>query len=260
MVDQQLTIHFDKLKDIGQRGVRRAAAFVAMGQKAWGDESIKSVTIELPFSFQLLPDPLPKELADEVRSSFRLWLVGNALSEIVQGLSLFADEYFRNATLLSFHQKPVSQAALDRIEKFRKDTSMFAKLKNINDECGLKSGLLEHADGWVRARNAIAHNHGIINERTCPDGSNELVVSWREFEFSIDGKKIDNIIGHHVEKGGLLSFTWGNGTKKFALGAPVDFSEQEILNICMTAFLQVETMTSDLHKRLEKTVGKANAP
>src|SRR4051812_24049970 len=100
MVSQQLTIHFDALRDIAHRGVRRAAAFVALGQRAWTDETINSVTVETPFSIQLLPDPLPRELADEVRNSFRLWVIGNALAEIVQGLMLYADEYFRIATLL----------------------------------------------------------------------------------------------------------------------------------------------------------------
>jgi hypothetical protein len=76
-VAQQLTIHLDRVKEIGQRGVRRAAAFIAMGQRAWADESINSVKVQAPFSVQLLPDPLPKELADEVRKTFRAWLVGN---------------------------------------------------------------------------------------------------------------------------------------------------------------------------------------
>lgn len=256
MADQTLVIHFEKLKDIGQRGVRRAAAFVAMGQKAWSDENIKSVTIEMPFSLQLLPDPLPKELADEVRSSFRRWVMGNALSEIVQGLSLFADEYFRIATLLKFHEKPVSQEALESIRRFRNDTSMSTKLNKIETECGLKSGLIEHAEGWVRARNAIAHNRGVTNERSIPQGGNELAVTWRKFEFSIDGERIDNIIGHFVEKGGVLGFKWINGGKTFALGTSVDFSEEEIMNICMTAYMFVDTMTADLNKRLEETASK----
>ena len=96
MANQQLTVHFDKLKTIGLRGIWRATAFVAIGQKAWRDPDFKSAKINAPFAFQILPDPLPKEFADEVHSSFRLWLIGKALSEIVQSLTLsFLGEHAR---------------------------------------------------------------------------------------------------------------------------------------------------------------------
>ena len=76
---------------------------------------------------------------------------------------------------------------------------------------------------------------------------------------SMDGEKIENIIGHHVEKGGLLGFAWVYGSKVFAIGEPVEFSEEEIMNICMTAHFHVETMNADLHKLSEEIIGNSTA-
>jgi len=67
MEQKQLNIDFNAVAEIGRVGARRAAAFIAMGQKAWADETITSVTVETPFLVKLLPDPMPAELAKEVR-------------------------------------------------------------------------------------------------------------------------------------------------------------------------------------------------
>ncbi|HKY86241.1 MAG TPA: hypothetical protein VJL90_05735 [Pseudorhodoplanes sp.] len=254
MVQKKLNINFQKIADVGHRGVRRAAAFVAMGQKAWSDESISSAVVEAPFSFQLLPDPLPKDLAEEVRTAFRLWVIGNAITEIVQGLGLFADECFQLAVLVPFNNKPVSQEALDKARRCRNDTNLHSKLLMISEEAGLKSPLLDHTDGWVRARNALAHNHGVVRVRDYSPDTEVLTISWRQFDFSIDGKKIDNIVGHTVEKGGKLGFSLGHGSKDFNLGEQVVFSEQEILNICLTAYFHVASTVTELEKYVGKFV------
>lgn len=84
MAAQKQQIDLRALMEIGRTGALRAAAFVALGQKAWTDEALKSVTMDTPFSIRLLPEPLPEQLAKEVRSEFRIWVMGNALAEIVQ--------------------------------------------------------------------------------------------------------------------------------------------------------------------------------
>src|SRR5690349_17402935 len=89
----EIKIDFHKLADIAARSARRGAAFLSLGQRAWSDDTIASVKLDLAMAVQLLPDPLPSDLAAEVRSSFRLWISGSVLAEIVQGLSLFADDF-----------------------------------------------------------------------------------------------------------------------------------------------------------------------
>lgn len=251
---REINLDFNKLNEVGQIGIRRAAVFVAMGQKAWSDEKITSATVQAPIGFKMLPDPLPKELADDVRSSFRLWVIGHAITEIVQALSKFSDELFQIAILVPLHKKEMEQKALDKIRKCEVDTNLHAKLIMLEEDSGVKSPLLDHTFGWSFARNCLAHNQGIVRERDFIPGTKTLTVNWREFKFSIDGKKIDNIIGHTVENGGNLEMSLGHGSKDFKLGEQISFSEQEILNICLTAHLQTAATVKELEKHVKKFV------
>ncbi len=79
-------------------------------------------------------------------------------------------------------------------------------------------------------------------------------MNWGQFEFSIDGEKIENPIGHHVEKGGMLGFTWVNVGKDFKLGEQISLSEQEILNICFTAYVRIDASIPELEKYVSQFV------
>jgi hypothetical protein len=255
----QLNINLNALAERGRVGARRATAFVAMGQKAWSDESITSAAIEAPFSIKLLPDPLPEEMANEVRSDYRLWVIGNALTEIVQGLSHFADQLFEIAVLITYEGKTVPREALNRIRICRNDTSLHSKLQRVA-QLGLKVPLLNYTDGWTRARNAFAHNHGIVGRRHAVPPKNQLTIGWQKFQFAIDGQQIENIIGHHVEQGGMLEFAFAPTSRAFNLDNQIAFSEEEILNICFTSFVHVDPIMIDLQRHIGQYVELKAAP
>lgn len=63
-------VDFVAILNEGERAVRRGAAFVALGHRSWSDDSIASVKIDAPMALQLLPDPLPPDLASNVRSAY----------------------------------------------------------------------------------------------------------------------------------------------------------------------------------------------
>ena len=130
----KVSVDLNVLADIANRGCRRAAAFTALGRKAWSDEALHSLAAESPISVRFLPDPLPADLSAEVRKSFKTWIIGNALTEIVQGLGLFADEYYQAATYLKFHGKKISADAIKRIDQVRNDTNVRSKLDAIQQE------------------------------------------------------------------------------------------------------------------------------
>jgi hypothetical protein len=254
-----LNLDFAKLGEIGLLGVRRASAFVALGQRAWSDETISSLALDVPFGFQLFPDPLPDNLAKEVRSNFRTWLCGAAISEMMQGLSLFADECYMIATYVTFKDGRVLQEGLDSIARCRSDTNFASKLKRLAADFGVGSELLEHADGWTRARNAYAHNRGVVRERDCTPDTNQLTVTWRQFELSANGKIIEQIIGHYVEKDTEISIRLGSGNKIFDIGNALDFSEQEILNLALTAHTHVSEITSAVENLARNLIDQNSA-
>jgi len=114
--------------------------------------------------------------------------------------------------------------------------------------------MLDYTDGWTRARNAFAHNHGIVGRRHALPPKNQLTIGWQQFQFSIDGQKIENIIGHRVEKGGMLEFAFAPTSRAFGLDEQIALSEGEILNICLTSFAHVDPIMIDLQRHIGQFV------
>jgi nitrite reductase/ring-hydroxylating ferredoxin subunit len=256
MANATIKIDLNNLSEIGQRGVRRAAAFVAMGQKAWSDENINSVGLNTLLQIRILPDPLPPDLAAEVRASFRLWIVGNALSEIVQALSLMADDYYCIASYCPHHGKPLPQEVIDGQRRVKSDTNLHGKLLRVETDTGVRAPLLEHTGGWAKARNVLQHNHGIVRHSDLLPGTNELIVSWNEIAFSIDGNDIelDKLIGHRIEAGGLLAVKPVRAERRFKPGEQINFTEQEIMNICMSAYSYIGASIKELQTHVSRYV------
>jgi len=62
------------------------------------------------------------------------------------------------------------------------------------------------------------------------------------------------MVGHRVEKGGMIGVAWGNKRKDFKLGEEISFSEQEILNLCLTAFIGIDGSVLELEKYVKHFV------
>jgi len=250
-----LEINFAGVADLANTGARRAAAFLAMGQKSWSDDSIRSVQIPAPFSYTLLPDPLPEDLAAEIRQNFRIWVCGNCLVEIVQALSRFLDEYYALLVYAPLHGKKLTTHALEAVNKCKSDANLFAKLSRIETAMGFSPELTQFARGWVGARNALAHNHGMVRQRDCtPPGSGKLVLRRRRVEIGIDGQGIDfdQLIGKTIEKDTALSIGIGQAERQFSTGDLLDFTTQEMIEICFT----VNVVVSNMMKPLEGYVAE----
>jgi hypothetical protein len=97
MQDRVRRLHFD-FAGMQQRalvGVRRAAAFLGLSERYLEGEQPRSLTLASSLiTHQFLPDPIPDDLAAELKSAWRAWIIGNAIRELDQFLSLFMDEAF----------------------------------------------------------------------------------------------------------------------------------------------------------------------
>lgn len=256
MPEVRKEINAQQLAEIAKVSIRRALAFISLAEKAWGDEQLSSVKISVELPFEVFPDRLPKQIADDVRSAFRSWITAGALTEVVLGLGLYADELYELAVLLPYHGRKIDADAVARIKRMKCDTNVASKFRKISDDCGLRSGLIDHASGWASARNVHAHNRGLLRHRDCTPGKDELCVSWLTLDFYVEGMKIENIIGYTVEKGQALSIGYGRDERTFPIGKPVVFTEQELVNICMTAFIEVVKLSNDFLELAKKRIGK----
>src|SRR5271156_771720 len=78
--------------------VQRAAAFLAMGFRAVNLPPPTELNVDQHSMVTFFSSPLPSQLAHDVVSQFRIWLIGAALRELDAGYSLYLDGVFRAAT------------------------------------------------------------------------------------------------------------------------------------------------------------------
>lgn len=250
MVGLSLSIDLNSLAEIGQIGVRRAASFIALGERAWSDESLRSVRMNLPMGYGFLPDPLPEPLADAVRSEFKDWIVANAFLELERHFVLFADEYHKVAVYLSRNGQIIGEEAIHAINRFKNDTNLTSKFESISSNFSLTAPLSAHLDGWARARNCLTHNHGFVRERDCQAASSILVISWGRLAVSIAGKVIPSkeVRGTVAERDQSISLSLIQVEKRLSVGEKIKLNAEEMMEICFTASLLISQLVSKLNE------------
>jgi hypothetical protein len=257
VASHQVTVNFDKLAEIGRTGVLPATAFVGLGQKAWTGEVIRSVRIEAPFSHQMLPDPLPEPLANEVRAEFKSWIIGNALLEIERNLALFFAECERVLRYVALHGRKLRDVDIAALDQER-DENLRAKTERLRDSYGISGQLAASVGGWTTARNCLSHNNGVVRLRDVTLGDDRLVVRWRRLEIAIAGTVVppDKLVGFRVEKDSHIELRTVDGFKEFAVGSKIDFSEQDITELCLTAYFRIDEYVKQISDRVQAIVAK----
>lgn len=225
---------------------------MALGVRVSKDETVNSVVLDSTFAIHFMPPDLPVEGVREVQNNFRIWIIGNALRELDQATSIFADRVFESRTLVEFHGKPLSQEALDSIEKFKAETNVAAKLGIIAQRFGIDSDLLVHMRGLSKARNALSHNFGNVGERhTTHEG--ELRLSWLGFEVAV-GERIlsEDFEQFRVEKDTPVTFRALVRERTVPLNAPIELSPYDLSEICMTYWVQAQKIISALQDQVRE--------
>lgn len=229
----QIQLDLGKLADIVGIGARRASSFMALGLRVAADASVKNVSLDSNYQIQFMPNELPIEKVREIQSSFRVWIIGNALRELDQMTSIFADRLFEARSLVEFNGRPVTQEVLDGIESFKNRTNVAAKLETIAARFGLSSKFQVHMAALSKARNALSHNAGVVGEKH-GNQDGELRLSYIGFEMEVGGQVVAGEFEPiHVEKGQLIEIRTVEKCKTFPVGTLIDLSAHELQEICL---------------------------
>jgi hypothetical protein len=73
-----------------------------------------------------------------------------------------------------------------------------------------------------------------------------LTVTWNEIQWLIDNNNIkaEDLLGKSFDKDTVLGIQFGVASKKFEIGAAVDLSEQNLINICLTTHVHTNNMVA----------------
>jgi hypothetical protein len=238
---RELHIDIGGMQQRARLGIRRAAAFLGLSERFLEEPLPRSLTLGRSIRRQFIADPLPEEIVAELRSSWRSWIIGNALRELDQFLSLMLDEAFDNvqaARIVAGDEPPEYQwRRIDRV------TNVAQKHRAVLVAAGKFDG--PHVEdqncllSLSNARNCLAHDLGRVTAKRVIDGV--MRVQWLALQTVLrQGDKTTILDDVEVpfaldEDGpdGQVEIHFHIAERPFAEGELVDFTPDELLGICL---------------------------
>lgn len=234
---RQLSIDIGGMQERAHVGVRRAAAFLGFSEHFLAQDTPASLSLGNG-RVQLLPTPLPAELREEIRPNYRDWIIGNALRELDQFLSLAADEAWDivEAVRVAVGQHPPAHEwrRIDRVtnvsEKHRTvlESIQGFEAPHVEDNACLAS--------LSAVRNCLSHNLGIVDERRAANGV--LVAMWLAVRIQLNAGGVVTVLDNDTlpldaPEGGTLEVRVIVKEKVFPVGTHVTFTPDELMEICL---------------------------
>ncbi len=255
----ELKLDLRGMLEIANVGVRRTAAFLKIGDKIQEFELPDDFAINGGVAYNFWPNPLPADIKETLRNEFQSWIIGSCLKELEQHFSLFLDRAWHVVGLADLHgsAKP-SSFMIKPDEKFSGDTNSASKAEKFSAKTGIELDL-ECLQSLSKARNALTHGLGRVQQRQVNTDNNSLQILWIGTDLVlIDGEKeiiySDKPVDTYQvksEDGAPLEIRRKKRIKEFALGERIQFSQHELAEICMFYSQQAVKVHNDLIKYFE---------
>ena len=174
---RQATLHIDvnQLRAIAGIGVRRAAAFLAIGLNSTQGPNLPSLALNDRSMWRFFEEPAPEAVVREAVDEFRNWVIGNALRELDAYFNHFLDGVWTAAQFAKLHGQRVKSDFTPR--DISGNTNAASKLSDVMQEVKGDASQAGRLRTLSNARNCLAHSAGIVTTRHANDNGS-LKINW----------------------------------------------------------------------------------
>lgn len=173
-----LNVNFDEMRAVVDVGLRRASAFLKIGQNGIKDIAGISFNLTTSLQYNFWPENIEAATVELVAREYDSWLVGACLRELDLFYGLFLDRVWWAIEVGELHGTSV-RSDHQFNQSFAKDTSIANKQKKVAD----KLSIADHFDqlnSLGNARNCLAHHAGLVRARDCNNVERDtLTIAWR---------------------------------------------------------------------------------
>lgn len=252
----RLRFDLDRIKQIADVGVKRAALFMGLGLHAANRADLRDYELnklpamegQLGIPVELIPTNAPAEVVDEFKREFGTWVIGCGLREMLEHYALAVDEIHRGTILILHIRGHLSRAQLPELQRvFHRISGLPAKLRELERRSGITPKYRDHMDSLYKVRNCLTHGAGLVTP-TQADGNGLLRLKWRALEvFAQDPKGQGELVGRQIlgvtfAEGGEIKGRTVERERSFKLGETIRLSQQDLWEICF--FFAMECIPS----------------
>lgn len=247
------TINLDFLRNIGMRGVNRAAGFLGLAFRHPGEPLPTTISMSNFNNYQFLPEPLEPALAGELVSEFNAWLVGNALLELDRHFSLFVDDVWRVLDHTELHETALTEPF--KLSDISHYTSASTKYGKIAERLEVADPRVDRMWSITNARNCLAHAAGRVTPRHA-GSEGRLKIMWLALqpELHQDGKVVvmdKPVRAPDPSKEAQVVMAIVQRERFFDVGEVIDLTPLELHELCLHYVIVIDTVMSALMDRFK---------
>lgn len=239
------------MKDIADRGVRRAAAFVGLGVNAARDSQFKKYQLSEYATFRVMPDNLNDKSIAHIKEEFEKWVILNGVRELVESFGLFLDKMHSACLLMSTHKKQMSSEDAEKFGPSFEWKGVEDKLSTLRNRFRISSDKEKYFGSINQARNCITHRKGRVGPEDLK-GDQFFRLTWWGFDIFAETKNGERHSlmpplpkeGLLLKDGGHIMFQVKDRIIEYKPGDIVNLSPNELGEIC----LLVQLTTDDIVK------------
>lgn len=188
------TIHIDlaAMASAMSGGILRAAAFPQTVLKLLEAGVPASIAPSALLQWRFFPEPLSDQMRAEISQELPHWAVSTALKDLDQSFSILMDGLWDAVQVGRIAAGEIDKSAL--LKSISDQTNSARKHRKVFKAAGKLVGQISDDNKYLatlsEARNCLAHNLGIVDERRAPDG----VFTLRWLSLSVAGHGADGSI------------------------------------------------------------------
>lgn len=256
-----INLNIDRLNDMMNVAVRRVSAFIHLGLDGAEERVRNDFSLESGITYKFWPDAISEEDRIELIIEYRSWLLGMALRELDAMYSLFLDNIWLALEAAELNGNIVAKG-FEFDNKFKKKTNVAEKQRLVCEKLEI-DGNIDEFKSLSLARNALAHNSGIIRKPIdCNDLSRgTLILRWLTFQMIVLRDGNERIVErtpfdiHELPGNGeiFVSIRYVQRQIQIKSGQRILLTHEQIAELCMFYKIEADKLISKLLDKLRSS-------
>lgn len=247
---KQLTIDFDRIRDIALRGIRRTSVFMGLGVNAARDDRLKEYQLTDLMMLRVMPDNVDDQTLAGFKTAFHQWIISNGLRELVETFATFLDQVHKVCLFIARSKGKVSDSERKAYGREFEKKGLENKLNSLRRGFSVFTSREKYFNSINKARNCITHRQGKVGPKDLKDQDAFRLV-WLGLEVYAEtpsGEKHSLMPpfpreGIILEGGGKVKVSVIERVTEYKLGDTIAFSPNDLGEICLLFLMATDDIS-----------------
>jgi len=236
-----IAIDLDKIHDIAQRGLYRAAIFTGLGINSAESKNLHEYHLSKYTNLRIAPLDVPDSVLLDWKAELSRWITLCGLCEMIDSLALYLDAVYETVVTATRSRGSTPLSAYKR-------KGLEGKLRELESEFGIRGWHSDKLASFTKVRNCFVHRRGRVGIEDIRSDSfleikflkfeSFITTAAGEFDWDLFNPASPQFVA--PDGGAQLSARLKDVEKQFSLGELIEFSPRESAEIQFFTRLSIE--------------------